>query len=129
MDEVRKGERAGNELIKKHQYTFLKSKEKLSIKKRGESNYMLMPYPTFGEAYRLKEMFSDVFDIKDADGAQGYLTFWCDMVIESGIQPFIKFVNLLKAHRSGAVNYFHSRLTNGILEGINSKIQLAKRRA
>jgi transposase len=90
---------------------------------------MLMLYPALGEAYRLKEMFSDVFDIRDVDDARGYLTFWCDMVIESGIQPFIRFVNLLKAHWSGVVNYFHSRLTNGILEGINSKIQLAERRA
>jgi len=30
---------------------------------------------------------------------------------------------------SGIVNYFDTKLTNGILEGINSKIQLAKRRA
>ncbi len=116
-------------VIKKHKYTFLKSKEKLSAKKRSELDYMLLMYPILGEAYRLKEMFSDVFDIQDVDKAQGYLTFWCDMVIESGIQPFIKFVNLLKAHWSGVVNYFQSRLTNGILEGINSKIQLAKRRA
>jgi len=29
----------------------------------------------------------------------------------------------------GVTNYFYSSLTNGILEGINSKIQLAKRRA
>jgi len=29
----------------------------------------------------------------------------------------------------GTVNYFDIKLTNGILEGINSKIQLAKRRA
>ena len=51
------------------------------------------------------------------------------MAIESGIQPFIKFVCLLKGHWSGIVNYFDTKLTNGILEGINSKIQLAKRRA
>jgi len=48
---------------------------------------------------------------------------------ESGIQPLIKFVGLLKGHWSSIVNYFDTKLTNGILEGINSKIQLAKRRA
>ena len=36
------------------------------------------------------------------------------------IQPFIKFVGLLKGHWSGIVNYFDIKLTNGILEGINS---------
>jgi transposase len=129
MDEVRKRERVGNELIKNHKYTFLRANKKLSDKKRNELEYITMLYPHLGEAYRLKEMFLDVFDIQDKDQAKGYIRFWCDMVVETGIQPFIKFVNLIKAHWFGIVNYFESRLTNGILEGINSKIQLAKRRA
>ena len=46
------------------------------------------------------------------------------------ILPFIKFVGLVKGYYwSSIVNYFDTKLTNGILEGINSKIQLAKRRA
>ena len=129
MDEVRKGERAGNELIKNHKYTFLKPNKKLSENKRNELAYITMLYPKLGEAYRLKEMFLDVFDIHDKDQAKGYMRFWCDYAVESGIQPFIKFVNLIKTHWFGIVNYFESRLTNGILEGINAKIQLAKRRA
>jgi transposase len=129
MDEVRKKERAGNELIKNHKYTFLRANKNLTEKKRNELEYITMMYPHIGEAYRLKEMFLDVFDIEDQDQAKGYLKFWCDLAIEAGIQPFIKFVNLIKAHWFGIVNYFNSRLTNGILEGINSKIQLAKRRA
>lgn len=129
MDEVRKGERAGNELIKNHKYTFLRPNKKLSQKKRNELEYITMLYPNLGEAYRLKELFLDVFDIKNPDRAKGYLKFWCDIVTETGIQPFVKFVNMIKAHWFGIVNYFDSKLTNGILEGINSKIQLAKRRA
>jgi transposase len=69
-------------------------------------------YPHLGEAYRLKEMFLDVFDIHEAEQAKGYLKFWCDLVIESAIQPFIKFVNLIKTHWWGIVNYFDSKLTN-----------------
>ena len=129
MDGVRKKERTGNELIKNHKYTFLHLNKKLTQKKRNEPEYITMLYPLLGEAYRLKEMFLDVFNIYDPEQAKGYLKFRCDMVIETGIQPFIKFVNLIKAHRFGIVNYFDSKLTNGILEGINSKIQLAKRRA
>lgn len=129
MNEVRKRERAGNELIKNHKYTFLRLNKNLSDNKRNELAHITMMYPHLGEAYRLKEMFIDVFGIEDADQAKGYLQFWCDMAIESGIQPFIKFVNLIKAHWFGIVNYFDSKLTNGILESINSKIQLAKKRA
>jgi transposase len=129
MDDVRKKERIGNELIKNHKYTYLRPNKKLSQSKRNELEYINMLYPKLGEAYRLKEMFLDVFNIENADEAKGYLQFWCDLVIESAIQPFIKFVNLIKSHWFGIVNYFDSKLNNGILEGINSKIQLAKKRA
>jgi transposase len=51
------------------------------------------------------------------------------MAEEEGIFPFNKFVGILKAHWSGIVNYIESQIANGVMEGINSKIQLAKRRA
>ncbi len=35
----------------------------------------------------------------------------------------------LKAHWRGIVNYISSQIANGIMEGINSKIQLAKKKA
>ena len=118
MDGTRKKERFGNELIKNHKYTFLRPNKKLLEKKRNEQEYVTVPYLHLGEAYRLKEMFLDVFHIKDPDQAKGYLQFWCDTVMESAIQPFIKFVSLIKAHWPGIVNYFESKLTNGILEGM-----------
>ena len=41
----------------------------------------------------------------------------------------IKVAKTLKAHWTGLVNFAKSKINNGILEGINSKIQLAKKRA
>jgi len=129
MDTVRKDERKGNDLLKNHKYTYLRLNKNLTDEKRKELEHLNMLYSTLGVAYRLKEMFLDIFQIKDsAEAAKFDLYSWCNLAIESGIQPFIKFVCLLKGHWSGIVNYFDTKLTNGILEGINSKIQLAKRR-
>ena len=129
MDTVRKEERKGNDLLKGHKYTFLRSNKTLSNKKRNELDYLNTLYPTLGSAYRLKEIFLDIFSIKKPKQAIYYLEVWCNTALVSGIQPFIDFVKLIKRHWVGVTNYFYSRLTNGILEGINSKIQLAKRRA
>lgn len=52
MDEVRRIERRGNDLLKGHKYTFLKSK--LSPKIKEERDLLLEFYPRLGEAYRLK---------------------------------------------------------------------------
>lgn len=127
MDELRKLERQGNELLKGHKYTFLKSK--LSPKIKQERDLLLEYYPRLGEGYRLKQLFADFWDIKNKQEAESYLAFWCDLVDEAKIQPFIKAAKTIRAHWKGIVNYIDSRINNGILEGLNSKIQLAKKRA
>lgn len=127
MDELRKLERKGNELLKKHKYTFLKNR--LSPKIKEERDLLMELYPKLGEGYRLKEMFNDFWELNNKGEAESYLAFWCDLADESGIYPFKKVVKTIKAHWSGIVNYIESKINNGILEGLNSKIQLAKKRA
>lgn len=127
MDELRKLERIGNNQLKGHKYTFLKSKLFPEIK--TERDLLLEMYPKLGQGYRLKELFNDFWVLKDKEEAESYLAFWCDLAEESNIFPFQKVVKTIKAHWSGIINYIESRINNGILEGLNSKIQLAKRRA
>jgi len=127
MDELRKLERIGNDILKKHKYTFLKNK--LSHKIENERDLLLEMFPKLGEGYRLKYLFKDFWDLKDKEEAESHLAFWCDIADDSGIFPFQKAVRTIKAHWSGIINYIESRINNGILEGLNSKIQLAKKRA
>lgn len=127
MDELRRLERVGNDMLKKHKYTFLKNK--LSPKIKQERDLLLEFYPKLGEGYRLKQLFRDFWDIKDKEEAESYLAFWCDLADDSGIFPFQRVVKTIKLHWSGIINYIESRINNGILEGLNSKIQLAKKRA
>ena len=129
MDEVRKKERKEHEALKGHKYTFLKNRRKLSNWQKNELNDLIQDYPTLGEAYRLKEIFNDFWEFKDPEEAMAFLAYWCDLVYESKIKPLMKFANTIKGHWSGIVNYTKTQMTNGVLEGINSKIQLAKRRA
>jgi transposase len=129
MDNLRKAERKEIEELKGHKYLFLKKDKDLSNEQKEYKFHFLSSYPKLGEGYRLKELFNDFWEIKDVDKAAGYLSYWCDMVEDSMIQPFIKAAGTIKGHWSGIINYCKSRLNNGILEGINSKIQLAKKRA
>jgi transposase len=48
---------------------------------------------------------------------------------EAMIPQFEKFVNTVMKHWKGITNYSKYHISNGILEGTNSKIQLAKARA
>jgi transposase len=129
MDTVRKIERKECEMIKGHKYTFLHAYRNLNKDKKESLHELMIMYPKLGEAYRLKELFSDIWDIEDKEEAKGYLAFWCDMATDSGIFAYQKFVATIKSHWDGICAYFDKKISNGLLEGINSKIQLAKRRA
>lgn len=122
-------ERRENEMLKGHKYIFLKDYRKLKADKKSQLNMLTLMYPKLGEAYRLKIMFDEFWQIKDMQEAQGYLAFWCDMVEDSKIHPLVEFAKTIKAHWTGIVNYIKAKITTGVIEGINNKIQLAKRRA
>lgn len=129
MDKVRKLERMEFAMLKGYKYTFLKHDRDLSESGKEAKYNILTLFPTIANAYRLKEMFNEFWTFKTREEAGGYLTYWCDLVEESGIQPFKKAAKTLMAHWTGIVNYSETKLNNGVLEGINSKIQLAKKRA
>ena len=129
MDEVRRKERKEHHALKGEKYTFLRNRQKLSPEKQARLAEMITLYPTLGEAYRLKTLFNDLWDMPDAIAANRFLGQWCCEVESARIPALMKFVKTVKSHWSGIVQFTESRISNGILEGINSKVQLAKRRA
>ena len=129
MNQVRIIERKEHDELKGHKYTFLRNRENLSDAKEKSLAEMITLYPTLGEAYRLKVLFNDLWEMPDKPAADAFLRLWCAEVETAKIPAFMKFANTVRAHWSGIIHFVESHITNGILEGINSKIQLAKRRA
>ncbi|MEA3241529.1 MAG: transposase, partial [Pseudomonadota bacterium] len=129
MDKVRIAERKEHDELKGHKYTFLRNRENLSDEQENSLSEMIKLYPVLGEAYRLKEWFNDLWTMPDKNAAAAFLKLWCLDVEKSKIIPFVKFANTVRAHWSGIIHFVESHITNGILEGINTKVQLAKRRA
>ena len=129
MDKVRRVERLEHDELKGHKYTFLRNRENLSGKQARALSDMIELYPTLGKAYRLKVLFNDLWGMPDKTAATTFLTHGCNAVEEAKIPAFMAFAKTVKGHGSGIIHFVESRITNGLLEGINSKVQLAKRRA
>jgi transposase len=129
MDDVRKLERREHAELKGHKYTFLKKQSNLSGEHKKSLGELIKLFPVLGEAYRLKILFNDLWEFDTEEEAIVFLVDWCKQVDEVGTAPFHKFVKTVKAHWTGIVNFCETEINNGILEGINSKVQLAKRRA
>ena len=64
-----------------------------------------------------------------ADEAEHYLRTWCRGAKRSRLRPIIDFARMVDEYWLGIVRWFESRITNGLLEGLNSLVQAAKRRA
>ena len=129
MDDLRKQEVKQHHILKGQKYLFLRGEKKLKDHQVMLRDLSLETLPKLGEAYRLKTLFDDFWSINEPHEAQGFLAFWCDLVTEAGIEQFQRFANTVLTHWKGITNYTKYHLSNGILEGINSKVQLAKARA
>ncbi|MNE97392.1 hypothetical protein D3C80_1957320 [compost metagenome] len=47
----------------------------------------------------------------------------------SKLEPMMKLAKTIKQHEEGILRWFHSKMTNGFLEGLNGLVQAAKRKA
>jgi len=129
MDKIRRNEARDHAMLKGHKYTFLKSNNHLNEKQKQERAELIELLPVIGKAYRLKILFNDFWEFKDKEEAASFLIYWCDLAEEDKISELVKFAQTVKIHFKGIVNYIESQIANGVMEGINNKIQLAKRRA
>jgi transposase len=129
MNKVRQQERQEHDELKGHKYTFLRNPHSLSDSKKASLSELITLFPKLGEAYRLKTLFNDLWEMPNKVAAPAFIEQWCREVEQSKIQAFRVFAKTVKSHLSGIVNFVETHITNAILESINSKIQMAKRRA
>ncbi len=54
---------------------------------------------------------------------------WYFWATHSRLEPIIKAAKTIKNHWDGVLEWFRSKINNGILEGLNSVIQAAKNKA
>lgn len=129
MDDVRRHEQKNHPFLKGIRYAMLKNEENLTKKQRQLRDEVIDLYPNLGEAYRLKVWFNDLWDLPDERQAEAFVREWCAEVDKKKIVPFMDFAKTVRSHMTGIISFVRTRISNGLLEGINSKIQLAKRRA
>ncbi len=129
VDAVRRSEWRTDKTIKGTRYLILKNPDRLSDKQRNLLHEALQRNANLAEAYRLKETFRDLYQQSDWHAGRGFLKAWIAMALDSGLAPMRKAAETIRCHWKGLLRWFCSRLNNGIMEGLNSLIQAAKRKA
>ena len=79
-------------------------------------------------AWHLKLNFQELFQQKPEE-AEGFLKRWYFWATHSRLEPMKRAAATIRRHWDGILRWFSSRLSKGLLEGMNSLIQAAKSRA
>ena len=130
IDEVRRAEAKQHKgLLKNTRYLWLKRPARLTAKQHDWLDELLQQPLVTARAYEQAIKFDDFYEIEDPDTAEEYLRRWIAEVKAGEIEPLVKFAAMLEEYWLGVTRWHHSRVSNGLLEGLNSLIQAAKRRA
>jgi transposase len=130
VDDVRKAERSTAPELARSKYLWLKRPERLNERQTETLAWLTRPSSRLAtaRAYRWRWDFDGFYD-QPPELAEAYLTRWCRGAIRSRLEPIKKFVRMIRAHWDGILNWHNTRASNGILEGTNSLVQAAKRKA
>lgn len=130
VDAVRREESKSRPELKHSRYALLKNPVNLTEKQRETIDRVTMSKYGLAtaRAYRMKLVFQDFF-AERSEYAEEYLRSWCSWATRSRLRPMVEASRMIRRHWDGILGWFKSGITNGVLEGINSLVQSAKRRA
>ncbi len=130
VDQVRRAEVRTRPELRRTRWLWLKNHSNLSATQRRELHRLMRPSAQLAtaRALRWREDFQAFYD-QDPSYAPEYPRRWCYGAKRCRLQPIKDFVTLVEAHWDGILTWHTNRLSNGLLEGINSLVQAAKARA
>lgn len=131
VDEIRRQEAAKNPLLKGSRYIFLKNEENLTQSQREKKEELKLSKlnAKLFRALGLRETFQQIYAAPTEESFEQLLDKWYFWATHSRLEPMIKVAATVKNHWDGIIQWKKSQINNGILEGLNSVVQAAKRRA
>jgi len=134
VDEVRRSEMrrlTGQEKVtfKRTRWLLLKNPWNLTHEQKERLSTLVRWNSPIVRAYYLKESFQLFWEYKQEKRAQDLLCKWMRSAMCSRLEPFKKFVRMLRSHLSGILPWTKLRLSNGAVEGMNNKIKSISHRS
>ena len=108
---------------------FMVPQGRMTDKQRTMVTELSKQYKKTGRAFRIVRSLDDFYASTSMVEAQERLDKLCSWMRRCRLKPMKDVALTLRNHSKEIRNYFHTRLTNAICEGINAMIQAAKRKA
>jgi transposase len=115
--------------IKGTRWSLLKAPEKQSIGQLALLGEVQQANKALYRAFLLKEELRLLYQLDDPRPAPAHLDAWLAWASRSRLKPFVRLARTIRRHRAGILAAIRLGLSNGRLEGLNSRIRLISHRS
>ncbi len=128
VDEVRREEAREVAGLNATQALWLKNSEQLTLTQQAALRSVKSLDLKTGRAYHLKLALRRFWDFRYPMAAARSLRHWAFWATHRRLAPVIAAANPINRHWPGVLAFIRSRITNGVIEGLNSRIKTALKR-
>ena len=134
IDQVRRSEYArargdDRKVIKDSRYLLLKNEDNLTREQKNRLTALLKLNHTLSSVYVLKDQLKLLYYYGDRQKVRQALDDWCAMAESINHRAIRAFVKQLRYFEYGILNHADYPIGTSMLEGINNKIKVIKRKA
>lgn len=126
VDKVRQREVKDNEVLKNSKYALLKNQMNLTLKQFWKFDEIVKINFEVSKAWRLKECFKNLFGCDDYQEAFSRYSDWSSFCNWESIKEINNVVDMFNRNLKGVCNALVEKISNGMAERLNGKIQEIK---
>jgi transposase len=115
--------------IKGTRWSLLKAPDKQSVRQLALLGEVAHANKAMFRAFLIKEELRLLYQLAEPALAPAHLDAWLAWASRSRLPPFVKLARTIRRHRDGILNAIRLGLSNGRLEGLNSRIRLISHRS
>ena len=114
--------------LKGSRFALSKNPENLTTRQRAKLEWIATADPRLHRAYLLKEALRLIFQMPP-DHAEAELDRWLSWARRCRIPAFVDLARKVRTYRDRILTAIEHRLSNGLIEGVNTRIRLLTRLA
>ena len=115
--------------VKGTRWSLLKAPERQTVAQLATLYDVQQANRALYRAFLLREELRLLYHLDDPRLAPAHLDAWLAWASRSRLRPFVRLARTLRTHRDGILAAIRLGLSNGRLEGLNSKIRLISHRS
>ena len=129
VDEVRRAEVKARPELKGTRYVWTKNAANLTARQSTVLDTLASTNLKTARAWRMRLGFQDIYVQPTREWGELFFDQWIGWARRSRLEPMKAVARTMQKHRDGILAWFESRISNGLIEGINSFVQAAKAKA